>query len=216
MIKVKATSKILASIIALLMSIQLFILTVSCERKEPKNEEKMAESQSTTTVPPVPQTQPTPTEQEPATTEEQVPIEEVKKYIYRVYEDESQPAQFVELVEFSTACEGIGDIFANNELIINPTLSGEVKIPLSRVVSITFDKFGLIDVTIKGVGKVDQPAAYRDNVVVLKNPDETINGVLVICRNLKGKKADGSEWSFNLLHDTAKKFHKIELVEVPE
>lgn len=213
MIKAIRGEKILYSIALCFLCLQLFLFTVSCERKQPPEEGTMAESQTVLQGKPASQTQPVPTEQEVATQEEQVPSEEVKKYVYRVYEDETKPTQFVELVEFSTACEGIGDIFANNELIINPTLPGEVKVPLSRVASITFDKFGLIDVSIKGVGKVDQPAAYRDNIVVLRNPEETLNGVLVICRNLKGKRADGSEWSFTLLHDTAKKFHKIELVE---
>lgn len=208
----KTIGKRLFLFVLVALMTQIFLFAVSCERKQ-STEGTMAESQSVAPVKPAPETQPSPVEQAPATAEEQLQGEEVKKYVYRVYEDETKPEQFVELVEFSTACEGIGDIFANGELTINPTLQGEVKVPLSRVASITFDKFGLIDVSIKGVGKVDQPAAYRDNIIVLKNPDETINGVLVICRNLKGKKADGTEWSINLLHETAKKFYKIELIE---
>lgn len=135
---------------------------------------------------------------------------------FRVYEDKKKPEQFVELVEFTTACEGIGDIFANDELILNPKVKGEQKFPLSRLVAVEFDKFGLVDPTIKGVGAVTQPAGYRGGKIILKNPDETLEGIIVICRELKGKKADGAEWSANLKFDTATAFYKIEIIEAPK
>ena len=185
----------------------------ACERKPEPQPQPVA---SPVTPPP----QPTPTEPAEPATGEITPSEpaepEIPARIFRIYENENEPEVFVELVEFNTGCEGLGNIFAEEELVVDPTLDSERKIPLARVVSLTFNNYGLIDIKIPDVGKVHQPAAYRENTVTLKDPDETVEGILVICRDLSGKKADGTDWLIELKGDPAKKFYKIELVEAPE
>jgi len=139
--------------------------------------------------------------------------EALKNVIIRVYEDEEQPNNYIDLSEFKTVCpEAIGDLFGTGALTLNPTLPDEKKAPVDRVVSIELANMGLIDPEIKGVGKITQPIGYRDCKITLKDPDETLTGIVVLCRNLEGKKTDGTPWSLLLKQMTAKKFYKVELI----
>jgi len=136
-----------------------------------------------------------------------------KKLVYRVYPDEHNPAEYVELAQLSFDCpEEIGRLFKDDVVRINPTLGNEREVPLERVKSLVFNKRGLVKPAIPGVGKLSEPVGYRDCEINLKNPEEKLTGILVVCRRLKGIKTDGAPWSANLVKKTGAQFHKIELL----
>lgn len=134
--------------------------------------------------------------------------------VYRLYLDEKKPTEFVELNQFKTVCaEPIGDLLGSGTLTLNPTLPDEKKIPVERVVYIEFNFMGLTQPEIKGVGSLNQPIGYRENKVVLKDPDETLEKVIIVlCRDLQANLADGTPWTYKLEKDAASKFFKIERV----
>lgn len=136
-----------------------------------------------------------------------------KKLVYRVYPDEHRTDEYVELTELKFDCpEDIGRLFKDGVVRINPTLDDERKVPVERVKSLIFNKRGLVKPDIAGVGKLSEPVGYRDCTINLKNPDEELTGILVICRKLEGKKTDGDTWSANLVREAGADFHKIELI----
>jgi len=140
-------------------------------------------------------------------------LEALKNVVIRVYENETQPNNYIDISEFKTVCpEAMGDLFGTGVLTLNPTLPDEKKVPVDRVTSIEMVNMGLINPVIKGVGKITQPIGYRDCKITLKDPDETLTGIVVLCRNLEGKKTDGSPWALLLKQESAKKFYKVELI----
>ncbi len=136
-----------------------------------------------------------------------------KKLVYRVYPDEHDTDKYVELTELNFDCpEQIGNLFKNDTVTIYPSLDNEKEVPVKRVESLIFNKRGLVKPDIAGVGKLSEPVGYRDCEINLKNPEERITGILVICRKLEGKKPDGTTWSANLVRQASADFHKIELI----
>lgn len=201
------------------IAIALAILATGCEKKEaPPPPPPKIVIKEPPTKPVVPDT--------PAATKEvsidpskmstaEIEAAISKKYNFKIYLDQDNIEEFIELTEFNAACaEPIGNLFGSGQLTINPTLPNEQKVPIDRVVSIEFDKMGLVEPEINGVGKMNQPIGFRDNKVILQNPDEEITGaIIVVCRPLTGKTVGGENWSLRLEQDVAKKFYKIELVK---
>ena len=118
----------------------------------------------------------------------------------------------MERVEVSTECKRNGEISANNRVALNPTSYNEIIIPIDRVEYLRFNRRGLVGKRITGVGTIDQPVAFRDCPLKLRKPDEMLDGILVICRDLKGKTVEGEEWSLQLNHENSRYFNKIELL----
>jgi len=198
----------------------MFILASACEKNTP-SENPSAEPANQATATPDRPVSPQPAEPVAKPPEEPVaePVAEPrppekKQITYRIHTDENNPEEFVELVAFNTVCEEpIGNLIGTGTLTINPTLENEREIPVERVTAIIFNKMGLIDPSIKGVGKLVQPIGYRENKVVLQNPDDEIEDcILVMCRDLEGITLDGAEWSMRVEKDAARQFHKIEII----
>ena len=220
-------SRNLTQKISLLVAALVIVLLSGCEKKEtpqtPRNVVSVPEISkkpigpaetgvpTSETTPPKPITTPS---NVPANTAATTTPEALKNVVFRIYEDENQPDKYVELSEFKTACpEVIGNLFGTGILTMNPTLPDEKRVPVERVASIELVNMGLIDPDIKGVGKITQPIGYRDCKIILKNPDENLTGIVVLCRNLEGKKTDGTPWALLLKQTTAKNFYKIVLIK---